>query len=119
MGPMVDSDVRLLKESSISARRMISDISTLYDSTCRNCQGRPYCSKELMDLAFSKVYCRIDDLERAGICERNTASKYLKAMTADGILDCEKVGRTLIFKNLRLMDILSRRGDVFISYQPD
>ena len=97
-----------VKESSLAAMRMISDISDLYDSTCDACRGRPYYSKGMMDLLFSRVYCRIGDLEGAGLCERNTASKYLKAMEADGILESEKVGRTLVFKNVRLMDILSR-----------
>lgn len=97
-----------VKESSLAAMRMISDISDLYDSTCNACRGRPYYSKGMMDLLFSRVYCRIGDLEGAGLCERNTASKYLKAMEADGILESEKVGRTLVFKNVRLTDILSR-----------
>ncbi|TQS85783.1 MAG: hypothetical protein A3208_01065, partial [Candidatus Methanoprimaticola hominis] len=98
-----------VKESSLAAMRMISDISDLYGSTCDACRGRPYYSKGMMDLLFSRVYCRIGDLEGVGLCERNTASKYLKAMEADGILESEKVGRTLVFKNVRLMDILSRR----------
>lgn len=96
-----------VRESATAANRMMSSISDLYDATYEHCKGKTYCTKELMDLLFSKVYCRISDLEEAGICERNTASKYLKAMEADGILTSEKVGRSVVFKHTALMDLLS------------
>ncbi|MDO5853643.1 MAG: Fic/DOC family N-terminal domain-containing protein [Thermoplasmata archaeon] len=99
-----------VRTASVETLDRIERITSLYEKTCRECKGRTYYSQDLMDLVFSKVYVRIGDLENAGICERNTASKYLKQMESDGLLESEKVGRTVIFKNTGLMRELSFRN---------
>ncbi len=43
-------------------------------------------TKELVELIFMKPYCRISDLVESDIAKRQTASSYLKQLTAAGIL---------------------------------
>lgn len=66
--------------------------------------------KELVELIFEQPYCRISNLEEAGIggiAQRVTASKYLNTMAKVGLVEVQKVGREVIFMNTRLVDLLS------------
>lgn len=98
-----------VESSSKEAEATISRVASLRSATVERMADRPYYSDELVDLMFSKVYCRIGDLVSTGVCERNTASKYLRSMVSDGFLEAEKVGRTTIFKNTASMKILFDR----------
>jgi len=64
-------------------------------------------SHELLELIFVQPYCRIRNVVDAGIAERETASKYLKAFAAAGILQEVKVGREKLFINPRLVKLLT------------
>ena len=44
--------------------------------------------------------------ERCGVT-RQTAVTYLNSLVDDGLLEFEKVGRESIYKNTRLIDLLS------------
>ena len=50
-------------------------------------------SRELTELIFVHPYCRIGDVVKADIAKRQTASVYLKALAAEGILEEIKAGR--------------------------
>ena len=66
--------------------------------------------KELVELIFEQPYCRIRNLEQAGIAgiaQRVTASKYLNALKKTGLVEARKIGRDVIFMNTRLVELLS------------
>ena len=67
-------------------------------------------SRELAEIIFVNPYCRIADLVVAGIAKRQSASVYLKALTALGILDETKADREKIYRNPALLTLLSDRG---------
>jgi Fic family protein len=71
------------------------------------CGSLPFFSKELMDVLFGGVYCKIGSVVDAGIAGRNTASRYLERLEGMGVLRSEKAGRERIYLNVRLGEILS------------
>jgi len=65
-------------------------------------------SDELLDSLFYEVYTRINYIEeRCGIT-RQTAAVYLNQLVDVGLLEYEKVGRESIYKNTRLIKLLSK-----------
>jgi Fic family protein len=64
-------------------------------------------SRELVELLFTKPYCRIADLEERNIAKRQSSSKYLKELVALGMLIEEKSGRDKIYLHRIYMDLLS------------
>jgi Fic family protein len=64
-------------------------------------------SQELIDVIFAQPYCRISNLDEAGIAKRQTASSYLKALVACGVLEERKVGRDKLFIHPKLMTLLT------------
>lgn len=65
-------------------------------------------SRELAELVFVRPYCRIAHVVGAGLAKRQTASVYLKELTAIGILREHKVGREKVFLNPAFIDLLKR-----------
>ena len=82
----------LLEETT---ERMRRDASQIY-------------SRELAELVFVRPYCRIAHVMEAGLAKRQTASTYLKELTAIGILREHKMGREKIFLNPAFIDLLKR-----------
>ena len=64
-------------------------------------------SRELVELVFVQPYCRIGNVVDAGIAQRQTASEYLKALCAIGVLQERKAGREKLFINPRLLRLLT------------
>ena len=52
-------------------------------------------------------YCRISDLVRAGIAQRQTASSYLNALAAEGLVQKKRVGRENLYINRPLLTLLA------------
>jgi Fic family protein len=73
-------------------------------------------SHELIDVIFAQPYCRISNLDEAGIAKRQTASNYLKDLATLGVLQERKVGREKLFIHPRLMTLLTTDGDAFPPY---
>ena len=70
-------------------------------------------SRELIDVLFVQPYCRISNVVDAGIVERQAASRYLKSLTAIGVLEEHKEGRDKLFIHRRLLELLtSERHEV-------
>jgi len=63
-------------------------------------------SRELVDVIFEQPYCRIANLEAAGIAKRQTASKYLKQLAALGVLEERQAGREKLFVHPKLLQLL-------------
>jgi Fic family protein len=73
-------------------------------------------SRELVELLFSRPYCRIGDVVERGIAKRESASKYLKELCALGMLIEEKSGRDKIYMHRVYMDLLSSDEHVVKPY---
>ena len=64
-------------------------------------------SKELLESLFYEVYTKIAYIEKACGVTRLTASSYLNQLEEIGLLESEKIGREKIYKNIRLINLLS------------
>lgn len=64
-------------------------------------------SEKLLDALFAQPYCRIGSLVDAGVAKRQTASSYLKTLTAIGLLKEEKFGREKLFLHETFRDLLA------------
>ena len=64
-------------------------------------------SLDLVHLLFQQPYCRILDLERAGLAKRETASKYLQTLADLGLLKPVRVGTQVLYLNPVLLNILA------------
>ena len=67
----------------------------------------PSFSYELLQLMFALPYLKVELLEKKGIAHRQTASGWLKKLSAAGILRPQKIGRTTYYVNYQLMDVLA------------
>lgn len=65
-------------------------------------------SDELLDSLFYEVYTRISYIEKRCGVTRQTAATYLNSLVDAGLLEYEKVGRESIYKNTRLINLLSK-----------
>ena len=61
----------------------------------------------MIDVIFAQPYCRISNLDEAGIAKRQTASSYLKELASLGVLQERKVGREKLFIHPKLMTLLT------------
>jgi Fic family protein len=73
-------------------------------------------SRELVDLLFRQPYCRIQDVVKADIAQRQTASTYLKRLAAIGVLEERKRGREKVFVHRELMTMLTTGDNEFVRY---
>lgn len=64
-------------------------------------------SKELLESLFYEVYTKIAYIEKACGVTRLTATSYLNQLEEIGLLESEKICREKIYKNLRLIKLLS------------
>jgi Fic family protein len=73
-------------------------------------------SHELVELIFEQPYCRIQNLTEKKIAKRETASRYLKRLTAIGVLEEKAVGREKLFTHPKLLRLLTRESNTFTPY---
>ena len=99
--------------AKIAAIRALSDHTRDY---VRNRTPKIY-SHELVDLIFELPYCRIQNLDEAGIAKRQTASNYLKELVAIGVLTEKPMGREKLFIHPKLMQLLTQEDNTFPPYQ--
>ncbi|MGQ0509488.1 MAG: protein adenylyltransferase Fic [Betaproteobacteria bacterium] len=71
---------------------------------------------ELVDLIFEQPYCRIGNLVDAGMGTRQTASRYLKALAAAGVLQERALGKEKLFVHPKLMNLLTRDSNKVAPY---
>ena len=98
--------------SKIGAVRMLASHTTAY---VRQVAPKIY-SRELLDVIFEQPYCRIANLVEADIAGRQAASRYLKQLTAVGVLKEEIVGKEKLFVHPKLMALLTRDSNHFEPY---
>lgn len=96
-------------QTSDFTRKRILDIRMLLDETLerakRELPARVY-SKELVEILFRQPYTKGQFLVEEGIAERQTAAEYLRELEKIGILRGEKIGRSNLYLNIRLYDLL-------------
>ena len=92
-------------------RDRILSIRALLDDTLEVCRSklpsRVY-SKELIELLFRQPYTKVQFLVDEGIAERKTAAVYLRELEKPGILRSQKVGREVLFLNVKLYRLLAK-----------
>ncbi len=64
-------------------------------------------SRELIEIVFRHPYSKIRFVEEAGVANRQTASKYLQALSRMGLLRPVRSGREIYFLNDELLSILA------------
>lgn len=77
-----------------------------YEKQMKQTLGSSF-SYELLQLMFALPYLKIELLEKKEIAHRQTASVWLKKLTAANILKPQKIGRTTYYVNYRLMELLA------------
>lgn len=68
-------------------------------------------SAELVEVLFSRPYCRIGDLVSANIAGRQAASRYLRALSEVGIVTEHRDGRDKLFVHGALLELLTTDDD--------
>lgn len=63
-------------------------------------------SKELIELLFNQPYSKIDYVTESLDIDRRTATKYLNELVRINILEVQKVGKTNLYINRRLFELL-------------
>ena len=94
-------------KNTIDLIKMIQDEMELYRNKFREELPKVY-SDELLDALFFEVYTKINYIESKCGVTRQTAASYLNQLVDKGLLDYEKVGRESIYKNIRLINLLSK-----------
>lgn len=108
-----------VEETAAWTTAKIGAIRRLADATVehvRRNEPKIY-SRELVDVIFEQPYCRIANLEAAGIAKRQTASKYLKQLAALGVLEERSAGREKLFLHPKLLQLLGRDDNRFPTYR--
>ena len=96
----------------------IDAVRRLHEGTrlhVRNRLPRIY-SRELVDALFMQPYVRISNLVLAGLAGRQAASRYLKALAAEGVLEERAVGREKLFLHTKLLALLTSDSNQVAPY---
>lgn len=93
------------KETILLIEKIQNEMKT-YKEEFRNKLPKIY-SKELLESLFYEVYTKIAYIEKACNVTRITATSYLNQLEEIGLLESEKVGRERLYKNTRLIKLLS------------
>lgn len=110
--------IRGVEETARWTTAKIGAIRRLFTDTAgwvRQAAPKIY-SHELVNLIFERPYCRISDLEKAGIAKRQTGSRYLKELSSVGVLEERTFGRDKLFVHPKLLQLLTRDGNAFTPY---
>ena len=86
--------------------------AALFDYKHRIRSAHKFYSQDLINNLFSHPYTKIDFIERDLKVSRLTATKYLDALVAEGLLQKHKVGRSNYYINLALHQVLMREQEV-------
>jgi Fic family protein len=104
--------------TSAWTNQKIRAIRSLMDATASYIRaGAPKIySRELVELIFTKPYCRIGNLVERGIAERHRASTQLKELVKMGVLEEERQWRDKIYLHRKYLDVLFSEGHDFEAY---
>ena len=98
--------IEITSKETIELIENIQDEMKNYKEEFRNKLPKIY-SKELLESLFYEVYTKISYIEKACDVTRITATSYLNQLEKIGLLESEKIGREKLYKNTRLIKLLS------------
>jgi len=98
--------VEITSKETIDLIEAIQNEMNLYKEEFQSKLPKIY-SKQLLESLFYEVYTKIAYIEKACSVTRLTATSYLNQLEAIGLLESEKIGREKIYKNIRLIKLLS------------
>ncbi len=117
-GPWIIFMLQAVEETAKWTTGKIAAIRKLAEHTTEHVRERlpKIYSRELVDVIFEQPYCRIGNLVEKNIAQRQSASRYLKELTAIGVLREVQAGKEKLFIHPKLMQLLGRDGNVFAPY---
>jgi Fic family protein len=97
-----------VERTARDALATVQAIRALLQDTKHRIRSRHrFYSQDLLNSLFRHPYTRIRLVEQELGVSRITATRYLDLLAADGILSKQRAGRTVLYINTRLVDILS------------
>ena len=110
--------LRGVEETATWTTAKIGSIRGLFDHTKEHVRGKAakIYSYELVNLIFERPYCRIGDLNMAGIAKRETAARYLRQLAEIGVLEEKVFGREKLFVHQKFLQLLTRDRNDFTPY---
>ena len=99
-----------VEQTALHTRDKIVEIKALIQETLELAKEKlpaKVYSKELIELLFHHPYTKGSFLVDAGIAKRQTAAEYLKELEKAGILRSHKMGREMLYLNVKLFELLS------------
>lgn len=111
--------IRGVEETATWTTGKIGAIRSLFGHTLEHVRHRApkIYSYELLNLIFERPYCRISDLDQAGIAKRETAARYLRSLTEIGVLEERAFGREKLFLHPKFLQLLMRDSNAFPLYE--
>jgi Fic family protein len=98
-----------VKETADFTGYKILQIKKLFDEVAveakQKLPSRVY-SKELIEIIFKQPYCKTEFVVSEGIAKRQTAAEYLKELERTGFLKSKKVGKEVLYLNIKLFELL-------------
>lgn len=98
-----------IKETSEKTADKIIQIKELFEKTVieskKKLPSKVY-SKELLELIFEQPYSKVEFVVNTGIAKRQTAAEYLKELEKIKILKSRKVGKEVLYLNVKLYELL-------------
>ena len=112
-GPWIAFMIDAVADTATWTSGKVRAIRALLDETAARIRAEApkVYSRELAELIFAQPYCRIANVVDAGIAQRQSASVYLKALAAIGVLEERQAGRERLFINPALVQLLVRDLD--------
>lgn len=116
--PWVIFMLQAVEETAKWTTAKIAAIRTLAEHTTAHVRERlpKIYTRELVDVIFEQPYCRIGNLVEKNIAQRQSASRYLKELTAIGVLREVQAGKEKLFIHPKLMQLLGDDRNAFTPY---
>ncbi|MDP2369087.1 MAG: Fic family protein [Rhodoferax sp.] len=116
--PWVIFMLQAVEETARWTTAKIAAIRTLAEHTTAHVRERlpKIYTRELVDVIFEQPYCRIGNLVEKNIAQRQSASRYLKELTAIGVLREVQAGKEKLFIHPKLMRLLADDRNAFAPY---
>lgn len=101
--------LKAVEQTSRDTAEKIEAINRLIDNVTIEARGKTKAIKRegFVDLLFKWPHCKISIVERKFACSRMTATRYLNAIAALGLLEKVKIGRENYYINRDLIELLS------------
>ena len=118
MEPWIIFMLQAVEQTAKWTTAKIAAIRTLAEHTTAHVRERlpKIYTRELVDVVFEQPYCRIGNLVEKKIAQRQSASRYLKELTAIGVLREVQAGKEKLFIHPKLMQLLADDRNAFTPY---